>query len=209
MPRTLTVLFRRDPRRDHRRGEVDYEGYHLLWPDGRPVAVGIDSFCRHGQRLLRLGRHLAGLPERRIELLCYLVAGVEAPLTRLPGSWVRRLFLERSGGHGRLHFLDGTPTTLVFDLARDEPAVLDWIGLAELGDGQRQWLDLAARTVDSAPPPACGAEVRDGMPSANLGLPVEPHVAVAEQEANYATTDGPGMRPGPHGPIQAGRPSPG
>ena len=158
MPRTLTVLFRRDPRRDSRRGDVAYEGYQMLWPDGRRVAVGIEGFCQRGQRLLGLGRYLAGLPERLIELECYPLADVEEPLTRLPGSRVRRLFLERTGIHGRLHFLDGTPTALVFDLARDEPCVLDWIGLPTLGDGQRQWLDLAARAVESASPPARGAK---------------------------------------------------
>jgi hypothetical protein len=149
MPRTLTVLFRRDPRRDCRHGTVSYEGYQILWPDGRPVTVGIESFCQRGQRLLGLGRHLAGLPEGLIELHCYPLGGVEEPLTRQPGSRVRRLFLERSGGRGRLHFLDGTPTALVFDLARDESCVLDWIGLPALGDGQRQWLDLAARSIES------------------------------------------------------------
>jgi len=150
MPRTLTVLFRRDPRRDCQHGTLSFEGYQMLWPDGSPVTVGIESFCQRGQRLLGLGRFLAGLPERLIELHCYPLAGVEEPLTRLPGSRVRRLFLERSGSLGRLHFLDCTPTTLVFDLAQDEPCVLDWIGLPTLGDGQRQWFDLAARTVESA-----------------------------------------------------------
>ena len=158
MVRTLTILFCRDPRRDWRHGNVAYEGYQILWPDGRPVTVGIEGFCLRGQRLLGLGRYLAGLPERLIELACYPLADVEDPLTRLPGSRVRRLFLERSGTHGRLHFLDGTPTALVFDLARDEPCVLDWIGLPTLGDGQRQWLDLAARAVESASPPARGAK---------------------------------------------------
>jgi hypothetical protein len=148
MPRTLTVLFRRDPRRDCRHGTVFYEGYQILWPDGRPVTVGIESFCQRGQRLLGLGRQLAGLPESLIELRCYPLRGVEEPLTRLPGTRVRRLFLERFGGRGRLHFLDGTPTALVFDLARDEFCVLDWIGLPTLGDGQRQWLDLAARPIE-------------------------------------------------------------
>jgi hypothetical protein len=153
VPRSLTILFRRDPTRDCRHGTVSYEGYQVLWPDGRPVTVGIECFCLHGQRLLGLGRHLTGRPERLVELLCYPLAGVQDPLTRLPGSRVRRLFLERSGGHGRLHFLEGTPTALVFDLVRDEPAVLDWIGLPALGDGQRQWLDLAARVVAETNPP--------------------------------------------------------
>jgi hypothetical protein len=168
MPRTLTIRFRRDPRRDHRHGKVAHEGYQILWPDGRPVTVGIEGFCRHGQRLLGLGRHLAGLPERLLELLCYPLAGIEEPLTPLPGSRVRRLCLKRSGSHGRLHFLDGTPTTLVFDLARDEPAVLDWIGLPALGDGHQQWLDLAARPVESAAPQAGDAE---GLSMMEVGSP--------------------------------------
>ena len=50
MPRILTVLFRRDPQRDCRHGAVSGEGYQMLWPDGRPVTVGIENFCQHGQR---------------------------------------------------------------------------------------------------------------------------------------------------------------
>ena len=158
MPRILTVLFRRDTRRDHWHDEVAYQGYQMFWPDGRAMTVGIEGFCRHGQRLLGLGRQMVGLPERLIELVCYPLADVEEPLTLSSGLRVRRLFLERSGSRGRLHFLDGTPTAIDFGLARDEPAVLDWIGLTALGDGQRQWLDLAARTVESGSSRACGAK---------------------------------------------------
>ena len=49
----------------------------------------------------------------------------------------------------QIHFLDGTPTSIVFDLERDEPAVLDWIGLPGLDDGQAGWVDLAARPEDT------------------------------------------------------------
>ena len=177
MPRTLTLLFCLDPRRDHRHGAVAYQGYQVLWPDGRAVAVGVEGLCRHGQRLLGLGRQLAGPPERLIELLCYPLAGAEGPLTRAPGARVRRLFLARSGGRGRLHFLDGTPTAVVFDLARDEPAVLDWVGLSALGEGQRQWLDLAARPVESAAPPARGQPSVDALAQAqrlSVKAPVVP-----------------------------------
>ena len=177
MPRTLTLLFRRDPRRDHRHGAVAYQGYQVLWSDGRAVAVGVEGLCRHGQRLLGLGRQLAGPPERLIELLCYPLAGAEGPLTRAPGARVRRLFLARSGGRGRLHFLDGTPTAVVFDLARDEPDVLDWVGLSALGEGQRQWLDLAARPVESAAPPARGQPSVDALAQAqrlSVKAPVVP-----------------------------------
>jgi hypothetical protein len=65
----------------------------------------------------------------------------------LPGARVRRFCLRRSGWQGRLHFLDGTPTTIVFDLDRDEQVMLDWVGLSGRADGEDQWFDLAARPV--------------------------------------------------------------
>ena len=151
MARRLTVLFRRDPSRDRQQGLIHFEGYEVLWPDGRPVTVGLDAFCKHGQRLLGLGRHLAGCSERLIELICFPLDGREDALTRIPGHRVRRFYLERRGRRGRIHFLDGTPTDTVFELERDEYPVLEWIGLPLLRDGGRQWMDLAARAVE----PAC------------------------------------------------------
>jgi hypothetical protein len=154
MSRTLTILFRRDPSRDRHKGNIHFEGYQVLWPDGRPVAVGLDAFCKHGQRLLGLGRHLAGCSERLIELICFPLSGREDDLTRLPGHRVRRFYLERSGPRGRIHFLDGTPTDTVFELGRDEYRVLEWIGLPHLRDGDQQWMDLAARVVEPVNRPA-------------------------------------------------------
>lgn len=151
MPRSLTILFRRDPSRDRHRGDIPFEGYQVLWPDGRPVTVGLDAFCKQGQRLLGLGRHLAGCQERLLELLCFPLGGRDDDLTRLPGHRVRRFFLTRQGRSGRIHFLDGTPTDTVFDLGRDETPVLEWIGLPELREGVQQWFDLAARTVEADP----------------------------------------------------------
>jgi hypothetical protein len=148
MSRTLTLLFQRDASRDHSSGRIDYEGYRILWPDGDPVALSLDAFCRQGQRLLGLGRHLAGRLERMIDILCFPLASIEDPITRLSGHRIRRFFLERSGGEGRLHFLDGTPTSTVFQMGRDDPRILHWIGLPFLADGGRQWLDLAARPAD-------------------------------------------------------------
>lgn len=145
--RSLTVLFRRDPSRDRQRDDIQYEGYQVLWPDGQPVQVGLDAFCKHGQRLLGLGRHLAGRCERLLELVCYPLTSREDDLTRLPGCRVRRFCLERNGTSGRIHFLDGTPTAVVFDLHRDEWRVLEWIGLRLVGEGCRQWMDLAVRPV--------------------------------------------------------------
>ena len=151
MPRRLTVLFRRDPSRDHQREQIRFEGYQPFWPDGRPVAVGLDAFCTHGQRLLGLGKHLRGCTERLIEMICFPLADREDDLTRLPGARVRRFYLERRGGVGRIHFLDGTPTAVTFEVGRDEARVLQWIGLPSLNDGEGLWFDLAARAAEPAP----------------------------------------------------------
>src|SRR5579884_1661178 len=145
MSRALTVLFRRDPSRDRHCQAIAFEGYQVLWPDGRPVAVGLDAFCKHGQRLLGLGRHLAGCSERLIELNCFPLDGREANLTKIPGHRVRRFCLRRDGSVRRIHFLDGTPTNTTFNLEEDEGPVLEWIGLPSLPDGGEQWVDLAAR----------------------------------------------------------------
>ena len=53
-------------------------------------------------------------------------------MTRLPGHRARRFYIERTGETGRLHFMDGTPTTIVLEIGRDESAVLHWIGLPQL-----------------------------------------------------------------------------
>lgn len=148
MPRSLTVLFRRDPSRDRQCEQIRFEGYQVHWPDGRPVTVGLDAFCTHGQRLLGLGRHLRGCPERQIEMLWFALRDRETDMTKVPGARVRRFLLRRTGRQGRVHFLDGTPTAVVFDLDRDERRVLNWIGLPRLKDGEGQWFDLAARAAD-------------------------------------------------------------
>jgi hypothetical protein len=166
------MLFRRDPVRDRVDEGVRYEGYDFVWPDGRPVAIGLTAFCKHGQRLLGLGRHLAGSHERLVDLLLFPLPDAEAGLTRLPGHRVRRFSLERCGRQGRLYFFDGTPTTVTFDLDRDEDAVLHWTGLPSMREGERQWFDLAARPAEEptpAPCPAAGA----------FGVSIVPHDALS------------------------------
>jgi hypothetical protein len=156
------MLFRRDSACDRVEENVCYEGYHPLWPDGRPVAIGLNAFCKHGQRLLGLGRRLAGVRERLVDLLLFPLPDADASLTRLPGHRVRRFMLQRHGRQGRLYFFDGTPTTVVFDLDRDEAAVLHWTGLPALGDGERQWFDLAARPAEMhAPTPRTSSPAFD------------------------------------------------
>ncbi|HEV3204965.1 MAG TPA: hypothetical protein VGY77_11305 [Gemmataceae bacterium] len=150
MSRTLKVLFRRDPSRDRHRGKIHFEGYQVFWPNGRPISTGLDAFCKHGQRLLGLGKHLAGCTERLIDLICFPLSGRDDELNRIPGHRIRRFYLERRGPVGRIHFLDGTPTDTVFEIGIDEKRVLEWIGLPTMKEGEQQWMDLAARVADDA-----------------------------------------------------------
>lgn len=152
MARTLTVLFRRDPTCDRVQENIQFRGYKPYWPDGREVTVGMDAFCKHGLRLLGLNRHLAHCQERLIRVIQIPLKGRDDSLNRIPGHRVRRFFIQREGSLGRIHFLDGTPTTISFDLQQDEDKVLHWIGLPCLKDGERLWFDLAAcpaETVDA------------------------------------------------------------
>ena len=149
MSRTLTLLFRRDPLRDRQTDTVHLEGYQPLWPDGKPVAVGLDAFCKHGLRLLGLGKQLADRNQKLISLMVLPLSGRDDDLNRIPGHRVRRFYIHRTGNSGRVHFLDGTPTLSVFELGRDDPRVIHWIGLSGLEDGEVLWFDLAAIAVES------------------------------------------------------------
>ena len=149
MSRTLTLLFRRDPSRDRQTEKADFVGYEPLWPDGRPLAVGMDAFCKHGQRLLGLGKHLAGCQQKLVKLVNLPLSGRDDDLNRIPGYRVRRFYLQRTGSTGRIHFMDGTPTVAVFELGRDEPSVIHWLGLASMKDGEIAWFDLAAVEVNT------------------------------------------------------------
>ena len=150
MSRTLTLLFRRDPSRDRETEMIRFEGYAPFWPDGKPVAVSLDAFCKHGQRLLGLGKYLAGCNEKLVKLVCLPIAGRDDDLNRIPGHRVRRFYIHRTGTIGRIHFMDGTPTASVFELGQDDPRITNWIGLNQLEDGEIQWFDLAAVQVDTA-----------------------------------------------------------
>ena len=154
--RALTILFRRDPSKDRQRGTIRFEGYEIRWPDGARVDLAFDAFCQHAQRLLGLGRHLAGHRERLVDLLCYPLHSREDDMTKLSGYRVRRFHLRRNGRFGRIHFLDGTPTEAVSEIARDDHRILDWIGLRALAPYGDQWFDLAARPVDGRELPKKG-----------------------------------------------------
>jgi hypothetical protein len=149
MQRTLTVLFRRDPQCDRQNGNVSFEGYQILWPDGKPVATAMDAFCKHGQRLLGLGKYLSGSEEKAVNLVFLPLAGRDENITRIPGHRVRRFYIERKGHTGRVHFLDGTPTVSIFNNLSDDPRILKWIGMNDLRDGEVLWFDLAAMEADT------------------------------------------------------------
>jgi hypothetical protein len=152
MSRVLTILFRRDPSLDRQDERTRFEGYLPCWPNGTPLGITFGAFCRHGLRLFGLGKHLAGKTEKMIKLLCVPLSGREDDLTRIPGHRVRRFYIERHGQVGRIHFMDGTPTIAEFELGRDEEKVLHWVGLPDIADGERQWMDLAALDLDVAVP---------------------------------------------------------
>src|SRR5262249_15202016 len=114
--------------------------------------VGLDAFCKHGQRLLGLGKRLEGCHEKFIKMICFPLTGRDDDLNRMPGHRVRRFFIERTIDTGRIHFMDGTPTTIVFDCNRDEPELLTWLGLNDIEDGGRLWFDLAATNVETPVP---------------------------------------------------------
>src|SRR4051794_5523400 len=118
MSRTLTLLFRRDPSRDRETGMIQFEGYTPFWPDGKPVTVGMDAFCKYGQRLLGLGKYLAGCNEKLVKLVFLPITGRDDDLNRIPGHRVRRFYIHRTGTIGRIHFMDGTPTASVFELGQ-------------------------------------------------------------------------------------------
>ena len=116
MSRTLTLLFRRDPLRDRQTGNIHLEGYETLWPDGRPVAVGVDALCKHGQRSAGTWQATAGLPGKTGQNGVVSLAGREDDMNRIPGYRVRRFYLRTQRAIGRLHFMDGTPTIATFDV---------------------------------------------------------------------------------------------
>ena len=82
----------------------------------------------------------------------------------------RHLFDEVNLSPRRIHFLDGTPTDVVFEIGRDEPPVLHWIGLPTLKDGHRQWFDLAARPLEEPVPasPRGGVNALRGAAASHL-----------------------------------------
>lgn len=143
--RSLLLQFRRDPARDQIINQVEHVGFQILWPDGKPVALGIESFCCRGQRLLGLDRQMKGFQERLIELLCFQPLSGDDDIIRLPGYRVRRFILERTGTIALLYFMNGVLTDTRLDLMNDDERILDWVDVRSLKDGERRFVDIVAR----------------------------------------------------------------
>ncbi len=148
--RTLTLLFLRNPEQDHQAERIRYEGYHICWPDGAPVGIGLRRFCQQGSRLLGLGRQMRGKSEQLVEVGLHPVYGLEAPLTRLGrGIRTRRFYVEREHDSGRIYFFNGSPTEVEFDVHQDDPRILHWLGLPHLRNREQLWFDLSARSLEA------------------------------------------------------------
>jgi hypothetical protein len=144
----LTVRLQPCKRRDVAEEGIPYFGYDILWPDGRPVRVGLRRFCRVGARLL-LGRD-HGQEAQLIQLTLHPVAGLQAPLTRpVRGVRCRRFYALPQREEIAVYFLIGVPTDVVFDRMRDEPEVLRWLQAERMLPGEPFWFDLACQTIDT------------------------------------------------------------
>jgi hypothetical protein len=146
--RYILALFRRNPVSDGQKERINYEGYRIHWENGDPASLGLERFCQLGCRLLGLGRKMRDKNEQLVELGVHPVDSLESPITPVEkGTRCRRFYLERQSALGRLYFFNGSETEIVFDLERDDPRVLEWLGLPDVADGSRLWLDLSAQTV--------------------------------------------------------------
>jgi hypothetical protein len=148
--REIAVIFQRDWSRDSTRSGIEVTGYEVFWPDGRRIGMTLEGLCKIGVRYL-FGRHP---PERaEVRLRLFDLPSRETPPPRVRPYRVRVLALQRNGRRLTLHLPDETPTNIVFDLDRDEPRVLEWLGADAIADGGRQWIGLLAVPADVPVPP--------------------------------------------------------
>lgn len=180
MNRTIRMLFRRDPTRDGELNNVAMAGFELLWPDRRPVHFGLGNFCRQSQRILRIEHLVSPTEERAMEWVQFPLHSCEEPMTRLPGVRVRRFVIRRKGNVGRLHLVNGQPTEVTFEIGRDEPRVVDWVGLSRLRDGEELWFDFAVRQIElptTMPPGADEGRHIEAAPDFANGVAEQPQAS--------------------------------
>ena len=89
-----------------------------------------------------------------LRLCCAATAEGAAAQRPAPGVRVLRMYLQREGPRGVLHFHNGLRTEIVFEDGVDEPRVLRWVGMDALPAGMRLWLDPFALPAEVAAAPA-------------------------------------------------------
>lgn len=159
-PTEIRILLERRRERDQSNGLAVFTGFDICYPDGQPISVGLRRFCLVGTRLL-LGK--ARVDRALVRLTLYPVASLEATMTR-PGRGVRcrRFYTLRNGNEIRLHFLDGTPTEVVFNDRLDDPVVLHWLRSGHIRPDTPFWFDLASQLEGDCP--LAGSTVIRGRP---------------------------------------------
>src|SRR5262249_39201935 len=127
---------------------IRFSGYDMYFEDGTPATLMFASFCDYGTKAL-FGRGM--MPDSQLVDMYFVpVADLWAAKTRVPKPLkARRLFAQREGDQVAFHFLNGVKTEMQFDLQRDDRRVLEWIGGANLADGETQWFDFIAIPVAS------------------------------------------------------------
>ena len=142
-PTELRIILQRRREHDHSNDRIVFTGFDICHPDGRPVSVSISRFCQQGTRLL-LGR-ARDIDRALVRITLFPVAERESDLTRLGrGVRCRRFYALRTGDEVRFHFLDGTPTDMVFHDHLDDCVVLDWLRADYILPGIPFWFDLAS-----------------------------------------------------------------
>lgn len=147
--RTITVQFKRNENFDTQKENIEYSGFDFFWQDGTPIKTGLDKFCQKGIKLF-LGKNGLNQPNQLLEITVLPINSKDDPLPKT-NCRSRRFYIKRENKKGIIHFMNNTPTDIIFNEEIDEPEVLNWIGLTpELKDVA--WFDVVVKPVDKNVP---------------------------------------------------------
>ena len=141
--RRLDVLLRRNLNNDSSTKDTSYAGFDFCWENGVLVQVNLLRLCGIGVRLV-FGKQVPSKGSFQVQ---FHLVPVDDPYSKrlpVPRAWrPRRIYFERIGSRATLHLANGFCTDVYFD-EKDDPRVVEWVGLRDLSPGQRQWADLLA-----------------------------------------------------------------
>jgi hypothetical protein len=146
MHKTITVQFKRNENYDAQKENIEYSGFDFLWQNGTPIKTGLDKFCQRGIKLF-LGKNGLNQPNQLLELTVISINSENDPLPKT-NCRSRRFYIKRENEKGIIHFMNGTPTDVIFNEEIDEPEVLNWIGLTPKLKNIA-WFDMVVKTVDN------------------------------------------------------------